>query len=71
MRPQRINMPCVHAHATVGREFYDKTHEYWTDFSRSLHVPFEYQGAVIRAAITLKLCSYEEVRSAEARRYDL
>ncbi|HEY1928364.1 MAG TPA: glycoside hydrolase family 15 protein [Caulobacteraceae bacterium] len=33
---------------------------YWRDWVRSLAVPLEWQEAVIRAAITLKLCAYEE-----------
>jgi GH15 family glucan-1,4-alpha-glucosidase len=44
---------------TVG-SFLDATREYWIDWSRALSVPFEWQDAVIRAAITLKLCSFEE-----------
>jgi GH15 family glucan-1,4-alpha-glucosidase len=32
----------------------------WIEWSRALHVPFEWQDAVIRAAIALKLCSFEE-----------
>ncbi len=45
---------------TTSREFLDKTTDYWRDWVRSLSVPFEYQKEVIRAAITLKLCSFEE-----------
>ncbi|MBN9444300.1 MAG: glycoside hydrolase family 15 protein [Bosea sp. (in: a-proteobacteria)] len=45
---------------TTSREFLDKTTDYWRDWVRSLSIPFEYQTAVIRAAITLKLCSFEE-----------
>ncbi|HEY5019845.1 MAG TPA: glycoside hydrolase family 15 protein, partial [Steroidobacteraceae bacterium] len=33
---------------------------YWNDWVRTLAVPYEWQEAVIRAAITLKLCSYED-----------
>jgi GH15 family glucan-1,4-alpha-glucosidase len=33
---------------------------YWRDWVRTLAVPLEWQEAVIRAAITLKLCAYEE-----------
>ncbi len=36
------------------------THSYWRDWTRSLNIPFEWQEAVIRAAITLKLSNYEE-----------
>jgi GH15 family glucan-1,4-alpha-glucosidase len=43
-----------------AREFLDRTHSYWLDWVRALAVPFEWQQAVIRSAITLKLCSFEE-----------
>lgn len=42
------------------REFEDRTRSHWADWVRSLSLPFEWQGAVIRAAITLQLCSFEE-----------
>ena len=42
-----------------ARETYDRTVDYWQSWSRSLSIPFEWQDAVIRAAITLKLCQYE------------
>ena len=45
---------------TTSREFLDKTTDYWRDWVRSLSIPFEYQKEVIRAAITLKLCAFEE-----------
>jgi GH15 family glucan-1,4-alpha-glucosidase len=38
----------------------EKTALYWRNWSRRLAVPLEWQQAVIRAAITLKLCLYEE-----------
>ncbi|MFZ0325551.1 MAG: glycoside hydrolase family 15 protein [Actinomycetes bacterium] len=41
-------------------ESLDRTTEHWTSWSRSLSIPFEWQDAVIRAAITLKLCQYED-----------
>jgi len=46
--------------ARIGREFYDETRDYWMDWVRNLNVPFEWQDAVIRAAITLQLCSFAE-----------
>jgi GH15 family glucan-1,4-alpha-glucosidase len=46
--------------ARVSREFYDLTRQYWLDWVRQLSIPFEWQEAVIRAAITLKLCSFED-----------
>jgi GH15 family glucan-1,4-alpha-glucosidase len=38
----------------------EATQRYWLDWARSLAVPFEWQEAVIRAAITLKLCTFED-----------
>ena len=38
----------------------DRTVGYWKDWVRTLYIPLDYQEAVIRAAITLKLCAYEE-----------
>jgi GH15 family glucan-1,4-alpha-glucosidase len=46
--------------ASLAREFLEETSHYWTEWSRQLSIPFEWQDAVIRAAITLKLCSFEE-----------
>lgn len=44
----------------TSKDFYKKTVEYWHDWVRYLSLPFEWQEAVVRAAITLKLCSFEE-----------
>ncbi len=44
----------------TAHEFFEMTHEYWQEWVRYLAIPFEWQKAVIRAAITLKLCSFEE-----------
>ena len=38
----------------------DRTVVYWQDWIRKLYLPLDWQEAVIRAAITLKLCAYEE-----------
>ena len=45
---------------STAREFLDQTVDFWRDWVRSLSIPFEWQEAVIRAAITLKLCNFEE-----------
>ena len=37
----------------------ERTQVYWRDWVRNLSIPYEWQEAVIRAAITLKLCQYE------------
>jgi pentatricopeptide repeat protein len=52
--------PVTQSIADTARDFYENTHEYWREWSRYLSVPFEWQEAVIRAAITLKLSSFEE-----------
>jgi len=44
----------------TAREFEEQTALYWRRWTRRLAVPLEWQDAVIRAAITLKLCQFEE-----------
>jgi len=44
----------------LARQFLAQTCDYWADWVRDLNVPFDWQDAVIRAAITLKLCSYDD-----------
>lgn len=44
----------------LERDWEERTTDYWQEWSRRLAVPFEYQEAVIRAAITLKMCVFEE-----------
>lgn len=44
----------------TGREWLERTEDYWVEWTRSLSIPFEWQRAVIRAAITLKLCAFDE-----------
>ena len=44
----------------VAREHFGKTLNYWKNWVRSLAIPVEWQEAVIRAAITLKLCTFED-----------
>ena len=38
----------------------DRTVAYWKNWVRTLYIPLDYQEAVIRSAITLKLCAHEE-----------
>ena len=52
--------PFLSAIDTTSREFLDRTHEDWLTWVRNLAVPFEWQSAVVRAAITLKMCSFME-----------
>ena len=44
----------------VGRNQLEATLDWWQTWVRGLSIPFEWQEAVIRSAITLKLCNYEE-----------
>jgi GH15 family glucan-1,4-alpha-glucosidase len=44
----------------TARAFLERTLEHWHSWVRSLSIPFEWQDEVIRAALTLKLCSFEE-----------
>ena len=46
--------------ASTTRDFLEQTCEYWREWCRYLSIPFEWQEAVIRSAITLKLCNFEE-----------
>ena len=45
--------------ARLARDTLDATLDYWREWVRFLSIPAEWQDAVIRAAITLKLCQYE------------
>src|SRR5690606_17999277 len=38
----------------------ERTADYWREWVRYLSIPLEWQDAVIRSAITLKLCQYED-----------
>ncbi len=44
----------------MALDWQERTCEHWSDWTRRLATPPEWQDAVIRAAITLKLCVYEE-----------
>ncbi|MFL5554610.1 MAG: glycoside hydrolase family 15 protein [Gemmatimonadaceae bacterium] len=44
----------------VARHFLDETSWHWREWVRMLAIPFEWQDAVIRAAITLQLNVYED-----------
>src|SRR3954451_15067878 len=50
----------------MSREFHDQTRDYWLEWVAQLSIPFEWQEAVIRAAITLKLCSVEDTGAVVA-----
>lgn len=44
----------------TARMFEERTTQHWRTWSRRLAVPLEWQDAVIRSAITLKMCQFEE-----------
>jgi GH15 family glucan-1,4-alpha-glucosidase len=44
----------------LARSWMEATRNYWHEWVRGLAVPFDWQEAVIRSAITLKLCTYED-----------
>lgn len=44
----------------TARAFRERTCEHWRNWVRALSIPFDWQEEVIRAAITLKLCNFEE-----------
>ncbi len=46
--------------ASTANHLYGETEGYWRGWVRGLSIPFEWQDAVIRAAITLKLCCFED-----------
>ena len=46
--------------ADTARSFEQETVSYWRNWSMRLHLPLEWQDAVIRAAITLKLSLFED-----------
>jgi GH15 family glucan-1,4-alpha-glucosidase len=46
--------------ASTAHRMLHETTAYWQGWVRTLSVPLEWQSAVIRAAITLKLCAHEE-----------
>ncbi len=44
----------------TANAFEERTANYWRTWVRRLALPLEWQDAVIRAAITLKMCTFEE-----------
>jgi GH15 family glucan-1,4-alpha-glucosidase len=52
--------PLAEPPARLAHGFEEETTAYWHEWCRLLHVPFEWQEEVIRAAITLKLCANDD-----------
>ena len=42
------------------RDFVERTHDYWMEWVRRLSISYDWQDAIIRAAITLKLSNFDE-----------
>ncbi|HEY1314681.1 MAG TPA: trehalase-like domain-containing protein, partial [Steroidobacteraceae bacterium] len=51
---------------TLAISWLDETRNYWHEWIRGLAVPFDWQEAVIRSAITLKLCTFEDTGAVMA-----
>ena len=52
--------PVGSAPLSLARTWLEETRAYWQEWVRGLAIPFDWQEAVIRSAITLKLCTYED-----------
>ena len=46
--------------AATAHSFLDQTRDYWLHWVRRLYISYDWQEAIIRAAITLKLSNFEE-----------
>jgi GH15 family glucan-1,4-alpha-glucosidase len=46
--------------AATAASFAEQTRDYWRDWVRRLYISYDWQEAIIRAAITLKLSNFEE-----------
>ena len=58
--PGRGRDHCPSRWTNVARDHFGQTRTYWEAWVRGLAIPFEWQEAVIRAAITLKLCTFDD-----------
>lgn len=52
--------------AHLGVDWIAETEAYWLEWVRYLSLPYEWQEQVVRAAITLKLCQYEDTGAVVA-----
>ncbi|MFA5957915.1 glycoside hydrolase family 15 protein [Hyphomicrobium sp.] len=50
----------------LSREFLERTRDFWIGWVRGLAVSYEWQPEIIRAAISLKLCTFEETGAITA-----
>ena len=56
----------VDSPGATAQRFLAETQAWWEYWVRGLSIPFEWQDAVIRAAITLKLCTFEDTGAVVA-----
>ncbi|HET7314098.1 glycoside hydrolase family 15 protein, partial [Salinisphaera sp.] len=52
--------------ADIGQRFFERTRNHWHNWVRTLSIPYDWQQAVIRSAITLKLSTYTETGAVVA-----
>jgi GH15 family glucan-1,4-alpha-glucosidase len=52
--------PLDQAPEPLFTQMFNETQAYWQNWVADLNIPFDWQEAVIRSAITLKLCSYDD-----------
>ncbi|MBS0250211.1 MAG: glycoside hydrolase family 15 protein [Proteobacteria bacterium] len=50
----------------LSREFLERTRDFWVGWVRGLAVSYEWQPEIIRAAILLKICTFEETGAITA-----
>ena len=55
-----LDEPLGNAPGEVVRDYLKRTQNQWHDWVRGLAICFEWQSVVIRSAITLKLCNFED-----------
>ncbi|MBB4867018.1 GH15 family glucan-1,4-alpha-glucosidase [Pseudomonas nitritireducens] len=55
-----LDEPLGNAPDEVVRDYLKRTQNHWHDWVRGLAICFEWQQVVIRSAITLKLCNFED-----------
>ncbi|PJI47790.1 MAG: glucoamylase [Pseudomonas sp.] len=55
-----LDEPLDNAPGEVIRDYLKRTQNHWHDWVRGLAICFEWQAVVIRSAITLKLCNFED-----------
>lgn len=60
------DQPVPEAPERLATTFLAETEAYWRSWTRGLSIPFEWQEEVIRSAITLKLCTYEDTGAIAA-----